>query len=633
MKRLFTGVLLLLSTFLASAVADDIYSQSLTAIFATPEDASKAAAEILQFPNGKKIAFSTRWDDTNPRHLDTAKMLSERGLFATCYLVGLHFDKKSVATVSGILELGGAIGAHCISHPHLETLLPNEIFREIAYERAVLESRFDTNVVGFVLPYMSYSSEIDPKVKTCVGLSISNAGYRVSPEIFPENHKRFGIGKSDGAYSSCTFSVNDRNPSRELMLKNIDRARKNISNGAPPHITLGIHSWQDDDGLKRLGEYIDEIKSDDFWYCNENDYAAYRTQFLKSKIRKISDRGNSVLFELSRPSALHIGSDIPLAVKFSVPPVSVFLGAKELSAENGFYNIPQYASRAVPKKIDMLDFTGKGGGSLESGKFKGLDFSFDFDRDSGGIALKYGGKSMMKVSNFRARWIVPPCYATPLDGVAYKGELSLMAKLVPNPKLDYMEAFSEGNMLVMAQCDFLFEGVPARVWLARADCRTVPDSDCARDNAAHLGDFDASLNDSAKFAEFSKPGSVLKDFAGCSWSGKSNKRLREFVVDFNGFRIMKKYGKSQMSYLICADFDAPVAGEYKFFVSDRAVGEIYLNGRKIEAAKSGMKIKLGEGLNRILLDLDNKALRANNLVFAVAGENGLLPCKAPKSVK
>lgn len=635
MKRIFY----LFAAFVCSSAAlsgavDDIYSQCISAKFASPADAQKSVVEILPYPDGKKIAFSTRWDDTNPRHLATAQMLSKRGMFATCYLVGYGFQKpETLAMVRGVLELGGAIGSHTLTHPHLENFIPNEFFGEIALERARLESAFDVNVVGFVLPYMSYNSLFDDSVKNLIGRSIVNAGYRVSPETNPYNNAKYGLPESNGIYSSYTFSVDDRNPQRGRLIDGVEKARTVIEKGYPPHFTLGIHSWQTDEGLARLGTYLDEVKSDDFWYCNENDFAAYRTQFLKGKIRKTVAQGDTALYELYRVAAMHIGSDIPLAIRFSIQPKSVRLGDTEIKPVNGIYNIPQYDSRKTPKKIDILSFGSERGKTLSSAKFAGLDFGFDFDRAGGKLAVKFGGDARAKVTNFRARWVVPPCYKTPLDGVAYKGASEVSAKLVPVSDAE-LAAFGGGDMRVLTQCDFLFNGVPARVWLAASDSRPVADADCPRDRVLQSGDFDASKNDPDAFAELSKPDVPLKPFAGCVWKISSNKKVREFVVDFNGYALMGKYAKAKMSYLVCGDFTAPRDGSFKLHAPSNAVAEIYVNGAMAGKLKGGsVNVDMKKGDNRVLLVFDNKALRVNSFVFAVCDGKKMLSCKTPEVAK
>ena len=159
-------------------------------------------------------------------------------------------------------------------------------------------------------------------------------------------------------------------------------ARARIKAKAEPVITLGIHSWQNGKARKRLGQYIDEFKSDDFWYCNANQYVAYRTHALKSQAKKFAVNGNTATFELRRIPATNLGDDIAVSIEFSKKPTSVRVGGKEISDKNGYYNIEHYENRKTPKKIGLIKFDENKGEMLESNKFKGLKFAFDFDREN-----------------------------------------------------------------------------------------------------------------------------------------------------------------------------------------------------------------------------------------------------------
>lgn len=624
---------LVVATSLFSYAKDDIYSQSITATFDSPEDAQSATARILPLPENKKIAYSTRWDDTNTNHVNTARMLSERNMFASIYLVGGYFSAEHKRAFNEVLERGGSIGAHCLSHPHLGTLNFNDIFREVALERAFLESTFNTCVVGFVLPFVSNNSLLDSDVPRCIGLSIYHAGYRVNPEPRMKFKDRYGV--SSPVYSSYTFGINDRNPQRSLLEKNINNARAKIKKGFEPYLTLGIHSWQNNEARVRLGQYIDEFKSDDFWYCNANQYVAYRTHALKGQVKKFAVNGNTATFELRRFPATNLGDDIPVSIEFSKKPKSVVLGGKEIQAKNGFYNIEHYENRKTPKKIDMIVFDKNKGGMLKSEKFKGLEFSLDFDRENARLSMKAGGSALEKTTGLRVRWVVPPCFAKPQDSVLYNGKTSATIKLKPNKTKGterFAEAFAIGDMLVMAQCDFILEGKPVRVWLTYTDKCEIGETDCARDKSLHLGDFDASKNDTEVFKNFSKPETVLTDFADCKWQKKCEKRTREFIVSFDGFQLMQKYKKSEMSYLICADFDAPKTDSYKMYI-DRNVAKVYINGEELGKVKSVMDVKMRAGKNRVLFMLDNASLKSKRLIFAVKNGDNFLKVSSPEVAK
>ena len=614
---------------LTSFAKDDIYSQSITATFASPEDAEQATIRILPFPENKKIAYTTRWDDTNVAHRLTAEMLAERNMSASIYLCGEHFSESHKKAFNKVLALGGALGAHCINHPHLENLLPNDIFREMALERAFIESNFDRCVVSFVLPYGTMSSPLDSKVAWYVGMSMVHAGFRFNPDSIIPFKRRYNL--SMPMYHSYTFGIDDRNPQRSKMESNMKTARARIKAKAEPVITLGIHSWQNAEARKRLGQYIDEFKSDDFWYCNANQYVAYRTHALKSQAKKFAVNGNTATFELRRIPATNLGDDIAVSIEFSKKPTSVRVGGKEISDKNGYYNIEHYENRKTPKKIGLIKFDENKGEMLESNKFKGLKFAFDFDRENAIVSVKTSGDAWEKATGLRVRWIVPPCFDKPADSVMYNGKTTMTKKLKPNKMKGtegFAKAFAEGNMLVMAQCDFIYEGTPARVWLTYVDKREVADSNGVRDRALQLGDFDASQNDVDTFKKFSMPETTLTDFAGCKWTKKSNKAMREFLIDFNGFKHMSKYKNKEMSYLICADFQAERAGEHIMYSASK-IKQAYVNGKLVNP-KGRAKVELQKGKNRVLVVLDNTALKANGLMLAIKDGNKMLPVSTPE---
>ena len=55
------------------------YTQILTAEFASEEEAAGAELSFLPLPAGKKVAFTCRWDDTNPNDLKMSNLLHRHG--------------------------------------------------------------------------------------------------------------------------------------------------------------------------------------------------------------------------------------------------------------------------------------------------------------------------------------------------------------------------------------------------------------------------------------------------------------------------------------------------------------------------------------------------------------------------
>lgn len=620
--------------FAAISLSASQYQQTFIAEFDSPADAKSANASIQLFPDNKKIAFSTRWDDTNPRHLEMAKMLNKHGLFATCYIVGAAGGKAESDMVRGVLSLGGAVGSHTLTHPFLETLIPNKIFTEIVLERILLESKFDTNVVSFVLPYCSSSSPLDDNVRKFIGHSIISAGYLVSPEPYQSPQQRYW--QDCGILTSHTFGINDRNPDAKMLVKQIANAREKFAKGFEPHLTLGIHTWQSDEGLARLGSYIDANKSDDFWYCNENDYAAYRSQFLNSKIEKISVNGNSALFRLTRPAATNLGSDIPLSVKFSVKPKSISAERRRLTLKGDTFDIPHSLKMRSPKQIDHIAFDGKNGKMASSKKFPELLLNLKLDEKTNSLAISAVKKGKAKIENFKCAFVLPPCYNGAgsavstefLSGAPWVARINLQPNAAKGAE-NFAEAFKSGDMLLAARCDFLFNGKPARVWLTTVKKQPVAASDGVRDKALHLGDFDNSLCNRETIAKMSKTGAPLKEIGVCKWKFRTDNSLREFMAAFDGYVLMKKYPKGNLTYLICAEFEAPANGNYTFYTSPSKIERAYLNGRQIENLKSANVVDLKKGRNRIIIELGEKSLRAKPIIMAVKDGDAFLKCVTP----
>ncbi len=59
------------------------YTQVLEAEFASPEDARAASLAFRTLPPGMEMSVSSRWDDSNPRHLPNALAVTAAGAKAT----------------------------------------------------------------------------------------------------------------------------------------------------------------------------------------------------------------------------------------------------------------------------------------------------------------------------------------------------------------------------------------------------------------------------------------------------------------------------------------------------------------------------------------------------------------------
>jgi len=630
MKILYA--LLLCFLMACSAWGHEQYKQKISVKFESAKDAKEATAKLSMFPDGKKIGCSSRWDDSNPRHLQTAQMLAKHGYKATCYLGEIE-DLKILNMARGVLELGGSIGSHTLTHPFLDTLLPAQIFREIALERIVLESALDTNVVAFVLPYTSYSSVFDPNVAKYVGISIINTGYLAEPEPLKPNKINYSLNENQDIISSNVYRADDRNPQEEIFNKTLDAALAQVKSGAEPHITLGIHSWQTDEGLERLGGYIDKRKSHQWWYCNENEYAAYRTQFLNSVVEKKSVNGDCAEFELSRPAATHLGSNIMLEIEFSKNVESVFVDGKKLGhqSNNRSIKIPHDSSCLTPKKIDLISNNGNSKELKISKKFSGISGVLYYDKSKNNISviLKNDGKN--ELINAQVTFRVPPCYSMK-DNLKKLGKITSQSSVKSKFKLEsteYENAFDEGELLLIAQCDFVLDSSPARIYLTTLKKNPAASRDNPRDCALHTQPFEDSLISQDDILKLSSQTGALPKIGNVKWNESTSVSLRKFHLQYNGYGAAAKFPKGNFRQLYCFDTIAKNDGDYRLVCSENTINAIYINGTKFDNLKRTNTIKLKEGLNRVIVEMGDKAMRKRSPAIMILDGEAMLQCQQP----
>ena len=125
----------LLSFILAFLTACTVFAgertTTITAEFASVQDAQSAQVETLELPPGKTLAVASRWDDTNGDHYFMTETLAENGWKGTFYLnkVDEGYRKKFVKFM---VENGCSVGSHTTNHQWLGSLVPNAVWQDIA---------------------------------------------------------------------------------------------------------------------------------------------------------------------------------------------------------------------------------------------------------------------------------------------------------------------------------------------------------------------------------------------------------------------------------------------------------------------------------------------------------------------
>ena len=574
-------------------------TQRLAVAFSSAEAAARADIKLSALPPGKKYAFSTRWDDANPRHEQMAATLNPLGVYSTFYINGRP-DDSFCRLMRQLVSAGNSIGAHSISHARMERLLPSVSFREIMENRVLLEVSSQSPVSTFVLPYSNAGAAADGYAELRVGQALANAGLIGGAETRRDIAGRYGFPDVRWC-ASYTFRANDRNPQRNEFNSGFNwglgLCDKNVL-PCGPHLTFGVHSWQSDTGLRDLGDFVEKVSGrEDVWYVNENTYAASRIQSLNTRIRKAKVRGSNVLFEVVRPQPYALGAAVDLFMAFTETPQEIMLEGKPIAADR---QICLAAPEGAPARFALIPDALKVGADLQT-------FHADFmNRESDAL------------SDVRFYLRLPPGYE---PGVleAAKGHIapgervSLRWKAV-RPTDPTLRA---GNLYAALEVDARIARERVRYWATLLKRRSHEPLAVPRDNAFVCGPLKENETPSEnRLMRLSMPGTTLVDVGTSRFQ-----RWRHAVADTSeaeyavtipssdeGVQIRKdmQLKKDVRMMLLAFEFTADQADESSLwrivFKAQNAVKgstSLFLNGRRLDG--EGVLFKPCPGINRLLV--------------------------------
>ena len=601
---------------LACAVSTCVFGSErrLEVRYPDGKSAKEAAVKPLRLPGNAVSAFSSRWDDSTRAHLKTAKVFKNSGMKATFMLT--KADEKYHADCSRkFISDGFAIASHTITHRLLPMLLPNEAFYEILAQRIKLESALDVPVVAFALPGYVATHPFYEDAPHLIGDCIVRSGYQVQAALWSDNDEKYSLPKGS-LLSSHLFNINDRNPKEDLFVKGVSKALAAQEKDSVAHMTLGVHSWQSDAGFKELERILKKHKRNDFWYCTQNEYAAYTRKFENVKISPAVVRGNRAYFKISCEDSRHLGSNVPLQIEISGSPERVLLDGEEVSpVSGGVYELPEDPATASPKKIDLVDnaensrdFTGA------SKKFAGIGGRLFIDTRASTVQLsvKNGSKSVLE--NCEATFRLPPYFK---DGVARfkfpkinRGETKNI-----NFKLPKSSGYAEselGNFYFAAQFDFSSGSDAGRIYFTS----TVPggnaDIPSARNTAVFLGSVEKNMLSDDVMAGISNPSSPLKNLGqtpDLKWTPcASDDGMRSFQIKPNSEDANWRKAASKKQYanthvrLVALEFSSK-SEKLTLFAAFKDIYCIWINGEKFAAPKNGIKAEFNgkNGENRVVI--------------------------------
>lgn len=125
------------------------------------------------YPGGKAKAFNITYDDGVLQDIPFVKLLNRYGLkgtfnlnsqlmeegFAWVHPNGMQVRRLEPA-VARELYTGHEVASHTLTHPYMENLPKEEVLRQMREDKLALERLFGREVLGFAVPFDSYSDLI-----------------------------------------------------------------------------------------------------------------------------------------------------------------------------------------------------------------------------------------------------------------------------------------------------------------------------------------------------------------------------------------------------------------------------------------------------------------------------------------
>lgn len=577
------------------------YEREVKLTFPDEESAKAAKLELLPLPEGKVFAFSTRWDDSSPRHARMAELLAKHGFKATFFLCAAD-QKFYDETLPQLIRNGHSIGNHTLNHPNLATLIPNEVARQILQNRVEYETRTDQTINSFVLPYCAYKNATDSLCPLRIGEALFRSGALGSPEYFQELEAEYGLPEGSWG-TSRLFDIDDCNPSMERFDNAVASCLKGMKPGEVRHATLGLHTWQNDAGFETLDKIFAKYANrPDWWYCNENEYNAYRYAQQHTRVEKRVEGVNAV-FKLTGPTPAALGSDTPLWAK--VTPATA----------DGRTMIELPHSLHLPEKIDMI--ASDGAQVIPSKKFPFLAASLVLNVDEDpGVILTIANRSKRPLTNVTVAFRLPLLFTG--EERVPRNDLEMVNPEVTRTVSHYFPEhrrtalYQCGPLFAAAEVNFEVDGKPQRLWVcAQSEIPQFAEA-VPRDTALALGPLPPE-----QFTEQLLTAASNPDETFSSWTPL---QPGQWTLPYN-VRLPKKENE-QVAVALTFRADA-VTDSWKLHVPKNNVKGVFLNGKKIDPQPLPTPIVTREGLNRIVV-LYN-ANGGDQMISVTRGSNPNLP--------
>lgn len=614
------------------------YTQTLTLEFASPADAEKATVKAVPVLDGKRWAFSARWDDNRALNTRMQQLATKYGMPGTYYLNRSGDDNRGKFGAAYARQLaadGSSLGVHTLSHDYMPSLMPNTILYEMLHNRIERESEVDQSINSYAAPFTVNQNKDIPNALQYVTQALLRAGLHNQPLWTSD----FSFKNPHLAPGEITYAFETRPGDKEPDAEKYDKRIANLKKGYAENTKLshcmyvGIHVAYPDD--KAWGE-IEAILAKyahrpDWWYCNMTQYAAYARQVNKTMITPGAVNGATRTYTLVRPNVVDLGDALPLTLEVEggqLKSASVDGGATATRVDDTsrtLINLSHAAAEKLPAKIDQIHNKTNAAEPAADAKladFPSLRMWLSIDDVKNEALLTIANDDTRSLGNVRPILRLPQLFKTGVIEVPSQAVESGARKTlrIPLGERDTTNPDLQGGvMYYAAQVDFALGDEPGRVWATAIAPLSTPLPSNVRDATHMVGPLKPEVLSDPKWQSSSAPGAALADFGtkpNEMWFTTSSvDRMRDSARVVTMFQRGPTWKAASnrvtgpQVFAAAIDFECSEATSITLkFKTDGVLANAYLNGAAVDASKPMAGVVAGA--NRLVLLLSYKEPRS-----------------------
>lgn len=590
----------------------ETYKQQVEIITRDEATARQASVEMAPLYNDYEWAVSSRWDDNNSEDVKMRDVLNRHGHRGTFYLNSLWLDWPTTPTHVDsafgrqLLEGGNSIGAHSLTHPLLSYCNRNRIFEETAGDRMVWEAATDAPVVSYSFSYCNF---INPQeglvVQAAIARALERGGFldianEPDWEALPSEMILSPIMPADGA---------------EIDSHVESALASDVFRLAHPNLTYSMHVWyRTPEAWAKFEQQLDKYGHNPrWWYCNQNEYGAYRYQYEHTRLRVVSRQGKTIKVELERPVLLDLNDAVPLTLRVTGVPRGKIAGARcataGVASASGplVFNLRHDRDQSLPVKIGMVLPNVQNRATLGpddgDADFPGLTAQLHFA--DGRLVLALANEGDKPLTRVRVTYRLPLAWK---EGVVRRHVRDLAPHsrreevLVPTLASEDFK-YTGGLHFFIAQLDFLRGAERGRLYTSCHAQPVVADRSYPQGGFLVLGPISKAQLDLGKIAAEIKAGHiatqpwVLPDDSRLEWQVDGNPAKPPYM-DVELVRLMGTWMGSDAWWLMQSDLTSDADQTVELRYSHGQAPVMLLNGEDVSAAKT---VTLRAGASRLFV--------------------------------